>query len=41
MKITFEKMGGTYTLEQMEWIRAVNNFQNVVEEIVSKELVYI
>ena len=24
-----------------EWVRAVNNFQNVVEEIVSKELVYI
>ena len=27
--------------DPMEWVRAVNNFQNVVEEIVSKELVYI
>ena len=41
MKITFEKMGGPTHWKQMEWIRAVNNFQNVVEEIVSKELVYI
>ena len=27
--------------DPMEWVRVVNNFQNVVEEIVSKELVYI
>ena len=39
-----EKQGITEEMkvrDQMEWIRAVNNFQNVVEEIVSKELVYI
>ncbi len=37
MNITFEKWVEPTHWKQMEWIRAVNNFQNVVEEIVSKK----
>ncbi len=39
-----EKQGVTEELkarDQMEWVRAVNNIRNAVEEIVLRELVYI
>ena len=46
MKSTFKKMGGTYTLGAdgiyyPNLVSAVSNIQNVAEEIVLKELVYI